>query len=326
MGRIGLWLDYTCMPQKPLSPDDEPEFRRSLGALDELVASSIVIALRQAGDDYAVRGWCASEFFLASERSFARGLFVDIDRLEKAEPVALSSAPAHAGASGQAAAVLQEAYAIDLAAFRQACEEWSSFDGPLVQATPPDAWSAYRSLQGSGFHAPEQDPNPFRRVLDAIRELETRLIDTWLLSAEVHAVDMGRLVGDGLARHDLHCSETADLVYLGFLLPCHGWIDAFKPLFRECLAQYLAGSVGSSRHDTQDGPPILPVTLKPVGAEVRALFSQVEPHSASTWHSRLSSRSGLDAREKPVVDQVRRALGANPPQFVVETGASHVGP
>jgi hypothetical protein len=191
---------------------------------------------------------------------------------------------------------------------------------------PPDGWSAYRSLEGSGFHAPEQDPNPFRRVLDAIREIETTLIDTWLLSPEVHAVDMGRLVGDGLARHDLHCSERADLVYLGFLLPCHGWIDVFRPLFQECLGRYLAGGVGSSRHDTRDTPPILPVTLKPLGAEVRALLSQVEPHSAATWHSRLSSRSGLDAREKPVVDQVRRALGANPPQFVVETGASRVGP
>jgi len=315
--RIGLWLDYTCMPQRPLSPEEEPEFRRSLGALDELVASAIVVALRQAGDDYAVRGWCASEFFLASERSFARGLFVDIDRLEKCEAVALSPAPAPAGAPEAVSAVMQEAYANDLAAFRRACEEWSSFQGPLAQATPADAWSAYRSLQGSGFYTSEQDPNPFRRALEAIRSLETTLVETWLLSAEPRTVDLGKMVGDCLARHGLHCSESADLVYLGFLLSCHGWVDAFKPLFQDCLKAYLARAVVGAHQTAEDAPPILRVRLTPLDAEVRALLSQVEPCSAATWHSRLST--GPSTRERAVVDQVRRALEANPPQFAIES-------
>src|SRR5262249_51617244 len=58
--RIGGWLDYTCMPQKPLSQADEPEFRRSLLALDSLVMSSTVLVLRQAADDYAKRGWSSA--------------------------------------------------------------------------------------------------------------------------------------------------------------------------------------------------------------------------------------------------------------------------
>ncbi len=53
-GRVGVWLDYICMPQKPLPTEEQPEFRRSPMALDLLVMSSTVLALRHAGDDYPV--------------------------------------------------------------------------------------------------------------------------------------------------------------------------------------------------------------------------------------------------------------------------------
>jgi hypothetical protein len=325
LGRIGLWLDYSCMPQKPLSSEDVPEFRRSLEALDGLVASSTVIALRQSGDDYAVRGWCASEFFLASGRSFARGLVLDVDRLDTARPVAVAPAPAPAVASATATAVMREAYEGDLAAFRQARDEWASCDGPFSRSTPPDGWSAYRSLQGSGFFAPGQDPNPFRRALDAIRELETTLIESWWLSGEPHTIDLGSLVSDTLTRRGLHCRESTDLAYLGLLLPCHGWIDGLRTLFRECLGRYVGGVLAERLGDPVDGRPILTITLHPLPEEVRALLLGIAPNSAATWHSRLSSRTGLGREEKAVADQFRRALEADPPRFVIEPACSPAG-
>lgn len=98
--RIGVWVDYTCMLQRPLSPEEHVEFRRALRALDSLVMSSTVVALRHQGDDYPARAWCAAEFHLASKRSWARGLFVDVARMEKDEDAAIARTSA-AGRLGQ---------------------------------------------------------------------------------------------------------------------------------------------------------------------------------------------------------------------------------
>jgi hypothetical protein len=42
---------------------------------------------------------------------------------------------------------------------------------------------------------------------------------------------------------------------------------------------------------------------------------KVSPHSATTWHSRLSSRHGSDSGEKIVVEQVLRLLNEQPLEF-----------
>ncbi len=316
MGRIGVWLDYLCMPQKPLAPDEEPEFRRCLGAIDSLVMSSTLIALRDIGDDYPLRGWCASEFFLASEHSFSRSLFIDTRRLEKAERVAIAHAPASiSGEATSAAKIMTESYEQDLGAFHESCKRWSSSEGSLLEITPPDAWSAYRSLQGSSFFAPEFDPNPSRRALEAIRSMETALIDKWLMSDKPRLFDLGMEMEIFLRRLGLRCTERTDLAYLGFLLACHGWIDAFRPLFRECLKLYLKIAAIQPSRITQDSSPKIIVALKPIAEDVRALFSAVRPSSPGTWNSRLSTGPGPDPRERAVIEKVRSALHQNPPEF-----------
>ena len=314
--KIGLWLDYICMPQKPLSPDEEPEFRRSLGALDSLVMSSTLVALRHSGDDYTVRGWCAAEFFLASVHSFSRSLFIDIGRLEKAEEVVIANAPVPNGdGMADAAKIMTESFAQDRAAFLNACEQWSSFEAPLLQITPPDPWSEYRNLQGSSFFAAEFDPNPLRRVLEAIRSMETALIQRWLMSDRPRIFDLGKEAGFFLQRHEMRCAIGSDLVYLGFLLACHGWIDAFRPLLREGFQRYLVTETRQPEQNDQGSIPMLVVILKPLPKDVRALFSEVRPNSAATWNSRLSTGPGPEPQEKAVIKQVREALNQKPPEY-----------
>ena len=46
-GRLGVWVDYLCMPQAPFGGGEAEEFRRGLRALDGLVSSSTLIALRR---------------------------------------------------------------------------------------------------------------------------------------------------------------------------------------------------------------------------------------------------------------------------------------
>lgn len=324
--KIGVWLDYTCMPQRPLSAKDEPEFRRSLAALDSLVMSSTVVALRQADDDYAVRGWCASEFFLASNRSFSRGLFLDMARIENGKEVLIPDPPAPAGGAADAAtkAVMMESYEQDLTAFHEACSQWSSFEGPLLDITVPDPWSSYRALQGSSFQAGDSDPNPFRRALEAIRGIETGLIENWLMSEQSRTIDIGKDVWDALQRVGLHCSEPSDLTYLGFLLACHGWIEAFRPLFRECLRAYLETAGQRPIEWTRGAFPIINVALQPLDESLRSLFTSVTPSSPATWNSRLSSRLGGNPHESAVIEQVRKGLNERPPGFVLEKPDGHV--
>lgn len=258
--KIGVWLDYTCMPQRPLSAKDEPEFRRSLAALDSLVMSSTVVALRQADDDYAVRGWCASEFFLASNRSFSRGLFLDMARIENGKEVLIPDPPAPAGGAADAAtkAVMMESYEQDLTAFHEACSQWSSFEGPLLDITVPDPWSSYRALQGSSFQAGDSDPNPFRRALEAIRGIETGLIENWLMSEQSRTIHIGKDVWDALQRVGLHCSEPSDLTSWDFSWPAtagsrrsgHYSASAFARISKLRGSVRSSGRAGLSRPST----------------------------------------------------------------------------
>ena len=56
--------DYTSFPQLPRSQREEVEFRRILGAMDELIANVVVLE----ADDYLTRGWCLYEYVVSSLR------------------------------------------------------------------------------------------------------------------------------------------------------------------------------------------------------------------------------------------------------------------
>jgi hypothetical protein len=314
-GMIGVWVDYTCMPQQPLARGEEAEFRQTLRDLDALVESSTVVALRHADDDYTVRGWCASEFFLGSARSFSRGLFVDTGKLAHAEPVAVPGPP-RPSPDAFAVKVMMESYTNDLAGWREALGWWSLPEGPLTREHLPDLWGRYRDLQGSAFSASNEDPNPFRRVLDAITKLETSLVENWLMSERDRTFDLGKEVDHFMRQEGLHCAKDWDMSYLGFIVSCHGWIDAFKPLLREGLRRYVE-TVDAPRRDKVGTAPALCVELKPADETVRALLSSVRPASAATWCSRLRSAGrGGSGHEASVVAQVRAAIEQNPLVFL----------
>jgi hypothetical protein len=316
LNKIGLWLDFSCMPQKPLAPEDESVFRSTLSMLDSLVMSCTLVALRDAGDDYSVRGWCASEFFLASAHSFAKNLFIDVKRLENAEEVAIAPAPTPSKeAITDATKIMNQSYEQDIAAFREACAQWISFECPLIEISPPGPWAAYRDLQGSSFYAAEIDPNPSRLVLEAIRSVESALIEKWLISEKQRLFDLGKELALFLQCSGLHCALPSDTIYLSFLLACHGWIDAFRPLFKECLRRYLETTMDKSNGNADDSVPALLVILKPLAQNFRALFSELKPSSAGSWDLRLSTGSGTDPRERSVIEQVRTALTRKPPEF-----------
>ena len=317
--RIGVWVDYTCMPQRPLADDEALEFQRTLRALDKLVASSTVVALRTPADEYPQRGWCAMEAFLGSSRSFERMLFLDADRLKEGQDVAIPTRPNQGTDSGEAAEIMGDSYDQDLAAFNDTCRQWTSVEAPLVHSWVPDAWPKYRALQGSGFFSSEFDPNPFRRALDAIRDLETLLVERWLMNDQELKLDLGAEVVRIMEASGLHCSERTDLLYVGLLLAANGWIDAFKPLFRDALNLYVdrALKLGTTPGAPEGGRvPSLNVALHPIDTDARKLFTMVAPSSPGTWNSRLSSLHSSRPAERPIVDRLLLEFSKHPAKYV----------
>ncbi len=57
--------DYTSFPQLPRSDQEDADFKKILGSMDDFVRRVIVLE----GPDYLTRGWCVYEYIVASLRS-----------------------------------------------------------------------------------------------------------------------------------------------------------------------------------------------------------------------------------------------------------------
>jgi hypothetical protein len=73
LSRIGIWLDFMCLPQKNASRVDDRTteelvlFKQGLRTLPSLMVScDYIVSLRKDHDDYMERAWCISELCVAS--------------------------------------------------------------------------------------------------------------------------------------------------------------------------------------------------------------------------------------------------------------------
>ena len=75
VSRIGLWYDYSCMPQ-PSSQDEQQRtasnrdapFQKALFRLPALIEACPIIILRSPNDGYGGRGWCGTELSIGRDR------------------------------------------------------------------------------------------------------------------------------------------------------------------------------------------------------------------------------------------------------------------
>jgi hypothetical protein len=59
------WVDYTCLPQRPRTPEEEALFRRSMRLLPSFMFGREFIVLRCRSDAYFERAWCYFELLAA---------------------------------------------------------------------------------------------------------------------------------------------------------------------------------------------------------------------------------------------------------------------
>lgn len=60
-----LFYDYSCLPQKPRSLNEQALFKSMLKEMDVLYLSCKVLVLNRASSDYHTRGWCFFEWSLS---------------------------------------------------------------------------------------------------------------------------------------------------------------------------------------------------------------------------------------------------------------------
>lgn len=58
---LGIWYDYTCMPQKERTEAEYVLFKRKLDTLDDLLLLGNVYTLVLDEGDYSQRAWCVAE-------------------------------------------------------------------------------------------------------------------------------------------------------------------------------------------------------------------------------------------------------------------------
>ncbi len=296
LSRTGLWVDYCCIPQLPRNEAEQVRFDSTLAQLGKLLGFATVISLRYGGDDYAERAWCVSEVLLGSRKSFSRSLFVDMERINSHQSVLIPSSPT---ATSVANAVIQEGYDNDYKAFRDALLRWKNEPNPLID-TPPDPWSAYRSLQGSALLHSEVDPNPGRRGVELVRNLSVELIRRWWMSETKTTINLADFLNTAFSQAGLHTKQPEDKIYLGLLLMKSGWVEELRPFFDECLTRFL------QRRET------LRVELQPVTPTLNNLLKSIRPNSPNVWFSRLSQEGGHSVEEKTAIDSLRNEMKENP--------------
>eukprot|EP00523_Entomoneis_sp_CCMP467_P015990 CAMPEP_0168786490 /NCGR_PEP_ID=MMETSP0725-20121227/11298_1 /TAXON_ID=265536 /ORGANISM="Amphiprora sp., Strain CCMP467" /LENGTH=1419 /DNA_ID=CAMNT_0008836639 /DNA_START=1268 /DNA_END=5527 /DNA_ORIENTATION=+ len=64
----GVWVDWSCLPQKPRSEAEDSLFRQSLQSLVDLLCApdSILVSVIPEQENYFKRSWCAFEWFVGS--------------------------------------------------------------------------------------------------------------------------------------------------------------------------------------------------------------------------------------------------------------------
>ena len=228
---IGIWYDYTCLPQQPRSPAEEDEFRAGLLALPELLSAEAVslVALRDADDDYRARAWCLAEALLTANKTGSQGVALRMDLMGTALELGPEESQAspdlsrrlHAALEGWADAAVETARAVDcmtmlaLAAGHFPSEWFSANDGiaPVYLGDVVNMAALWLGLV-LGHLGREQQP-----------------VD---LAAVLHELAWGAGV---------RCAVDNDLTYVTLLM-LHGESapgSAIRDFYAGCIARHLSG-------------------------------------------------------------------------------------
>ncbi|GAA3981582.1 hypothetical protein [Streptomyces plumbiresistens] len=78
--RVRLWYDYSCMPQRPRTPQEQLEFEEGLRVLGAYQLVGRTVVLLDDADDYLGRAWCTLEVLTADSMPHGYDVLVGAHR------------------------------------------------------------------------------------------------------------------------------------------------------------------------------------------------------------------------------------------------------
>ena len=237
--RIGVWYDYASMPQLPREPREDDDFAQGLLALPRMVHSSATsfVALRQAGDDYEVRGWCLAEAVLSSG-NFHTPVVLRTDLMASALEVLPSSSVAH-----EATSDLRRQFRVAIGAWQETAPL-----GCALRAAAVDGFKAavmIASVAADSVISANDDGPSLTMRSNASRVVAGLLVKLLArLASETGGVlDLRRILLETVASSGLRCSADNDLVYVGLVALIWGssGSDSLRALLNACLVRHVQG-------------------------------------------------------------------------------------
>ena len=80
LDRVRLWYDYSCMPQRPRTPEEQRTFEEGLRVLGAYQLVGRTVVLLDDADDYLGRAWCTLEVLTADSMPNGYDVLVGADR------------------------------------------------------------------------------------------------------------------------------------------------------------------------------------------------------------------------------------------------------
>jgi hypothetical protein len=241
LSQIGIWYDYSCMPQPDSAADSlriqarlDTPFQKALFGLPDLIPFYPIIILRSPGDDYGRRGWCGSEVSLGRDRG--RHIVLRIDRIGQR----VNRTDLLAPSDWDPATPTQDPWRSGYGAIptrselADALDSWANGTetGGQGEKRPRSGWDAtrvsdnyweLRELEDRRSTPSFTTPRPpatfaaHRPVL--VGEIEfTTMWSRQDEQGHLTSADLATAVRGVMAAADLTCSEDFDLVYTGLLL------------------------------------------------------------------------------------------------------------
>jgi hypothetical protein len=250
---IGIWYDYSCMPQ---DSRERINLIDDLKHIHQLIGASTFVALRQPGDEYDRRAWCAAEIAVDAdvERTMCRKIVLRLDLMgQPFTEQTLLEGPGH------------------LAGMRKISVQRISTNSQT--GVPVSAIAEYMDLcwaeSENGRDIPmfvaRLKPELFpgqRQFLVSMINILTRLSD---LDARGGAsvgddglqFDVADAVSQVAQAVGLRTSHAADLAYTSLLIlySRHRGAPTFASFYADCLARLLEGKTTVLRHYREDRTP-----------------------------------------------------------------------
>lgn len=229
--QVGVWFDYSCLPQDGISE----KLKENLSRIDELIYESTILILRYPEDDYEKRAWCAVEISGAADqigRVAPKPLVLRLDRI--GETISKLNASERCVSSSLGlrdefgtAQVIRKIFETELPEHEEYNEDFDTF----TIKRPPYVFEGLRDFLIAEING-----------ISNLSQTDEMLNSMGVADADF-GHDMEEMVKRWLVESNLKTSNERDLVYTGLMILYlrRRGLPETSQFYRTLLERHLAG-------------------------------------------------------------------------------------